>query len=54
MLWLAQRHGQDWRDDEVLVVVYTHRDGDIRIMSSWRAPRRDRESYAKASQARQV
>lgn len=41
-------------DNEVLVVVYTHRDGDIRIISAWRASRHDRESYAEARTARQI
>lgn len=32
-------------DGVVIRVVYTERDGDIRIISAWRAGRRDRETY---------
>ena len=41
-------------DNEVLRVVYTDRDGDIRIISAWRASKHDRESYMDAREARQV
>lgn len=39
-------------DGSVLRVVYTHRDGDIRIISAWKASRHDREAYASAQSAR--
>ena len=32
-------------DGVVLRVVFTERDGDIRIISAWRASKRDRETY---------
>ena len=32
-------------DAQVFRVVYTQRDGDIRIISAWRAGRHDREIY---------
>ena len=32
-------------DGEVLRVVFTERDGDIRLISAWRASRHDREKY---------
>lgn len=32
-------------DGVVIRVVYTERDGDIRIISAWRASRRDRQTY---------
>jgi uncharacterized DUF497 family protein len=32
-------------DGEALRVVFTERDGDIRIISAWRASRHDRETY---------
>jgi uncharacterized protein len=32
-------------DGEVLRVVFTERDGDIRLISAWRAGRHDRERY---------
>ncbi|UMY17873.1 BrnT family toxin [Methylobacterium organophilum] len=41
-------------DNEVLRVVYTLRDGDIRIISAWKASRHDRQAYAQACQARPV
>lgn len=41
-------------DDEVLRVVHTVRDGDIRIISAWRASQHDRDIYAEARRARQV
>ena len=41
-------------DGEVLRVVYVHRDGDIRIISAWRASRHDRQVYAAARAERPV
>jgi len=38
-------------DGVVIRVVYTERDGDIRIISAWRASRRDRETYTKLQDA---
>jgi uncharacterized protein len=32
-------------DGEVLRVVFTEREGDIRLISAWRAGRHDREKY---------
>lgn len=32
-------------DGEVLRVVFTERDGDIRLISAWRAGRHDRKKY---------
>ena len=32
-------------DGEVLRVVFTERDGDIRLISAWRAGKHDRERY---------
>jgi hypothetical protein len=32
-------------DGEVLRVVFTERDGDIRIISAWKAGKHDRERY---------
>lgn len=32
-------------DGTILRVVYSERDGDIRIISAWRAGRHDREAY---------
>lgn len=32
-------------DGEVLRVVFTERDGDIRIISAWRAGKHDRKSF---------
>jgi uncharacterized protein len=32
-------------DGEVLRVVFTERDGDIRLISAWRAGKHDREKY---------
>ena len=32
-------------DGEVLRVVFTERDGDIRLISAWRASKHDREKY---------
>ena len=32
-------------DGEVLRVVFTERDGDIRIISAWKAGRHDRKTY---------
>lgn len=32
-------------DGEVLRVVFTERDGDIRLISAWRASKNDRERY---------
>jgi uncharacterized protein len=32
-------------DGEVLRVVFTERDGDIRLISAWRASRHDRKTY---------
>ncbi|MDP4021710.1 BrnT family toxin [Methylobacterium sp. NEAU 140] len=41
-------------DGVILRVVYMHRDGDIRIISAWRASRHDRQVYAAARAARSV
>ncbi|GJE79315.1 BrnT family toxin [Methylorubrum thiocyanatum] len=41
-------------DNAVLRVVYTLRDGDIRIISVWKASRHDRKVYATARKARPV
>ncbi|HEX4766301.1 MAG TPA: BrnT family toxin [Lichenihabitans sp.] len=41
-------------DNEILQVVYTLRDGDIRIISAWKAGRRDRQVYATARSGRKV
>ena len=38
-------------DAQVLRVVFTERDGDIRIISAWRAGRHDREIYQGALQS---
>jgi uncharacterized DUF497 family protein len=35
-------------DGIVIRVVYTQRDGDIRIISAWKANRHDRETYQEA------
>jgi len=35
-------------DGAVLRVVYVQRDGDIRIISAWKASRHDRKIYAEA------
>ncbi|WP_244471640.1 BrnT family toxin [Methylobacterium sp. ARG-1] len=35
-------------DGVVLRVVYVQRDGDIRIISAWKASRHDRKVYAEA------
>ncbi|OHV16708.1 hypothetical protein BK022_10395 [Methylorubrum extorquens] len=41
-------------DNEVLRLVYTLRDGDVRIISAWKASRHERKAYATARQARPV
>lgn len=41
-------------DNEVLRVVYTLRDGDVRIISAWKASQHDRKVYATARKARPV
>jgi uncharacterized DUF497 family protein len=38
-------------DNEVLRVVFTERDGDIRIISAWKAGANDRETYFNARRA---
>jgi uncharacterized protein len=35
-------------DETILRVVFTERDGDIRIISAWRASSNDRKTYLKA------
>lgn len=39
-------------DGDVIRVVLTERDGDIRIISAWKANRHDREAYEKAREDR--
>ena len=39
-------------DGAVIRVVFTERDGDIRIISAWKANRYDREAYEKARENR--
>jgi uncharacterized DUF497 family protein len=39
---------------EVIRVVFTERDGDIRIISAWKASRHDRETYQEARDARSL
>ena len=41
-------------DGEVIRVVFTERDGDIRIISAWKANRHDRKAYEEARKARSV
>ena len=41
-------------EGEVMRVVYTLRDGDIRIISAWKAGQHDRQAYATARHARPV
>lgn len=41
-------------DGEVIRVVFTDRDGAIRIISAWKANRHDRQTYTKAQQDRPV
>jgi hypothetical protein len=41
-------------DGEVIRVVYTERDGDIRIISAWKANRHEREAYAQHQEAGEV
>jgi uncharacterized DUF497 family protein len=38
-------------DGEVLCVVYTERDGDIRIISAWKAGQHDRQTYQDRTRA---
>jgi len=39
-------------DGEILCVVLTHRGDDIRIISAWKAGKRERQQYEKAREAR--
>jgi len=41
-------------DGEVIRLVFTERDRNIRIISAWKANRNDRKSYQKARADRQV
>ena len=41
-------------DGAVLRVVYTMRDGDVRIISAWKASQHDRDAYAQARHDRSV
>lgn len=41
-------------DGVLLRVVYTRRDGDIRIISAWKAGRYERRSYAEALRFHQI
>lgn len=41
-------------NDQILQVVYTLRNGDIRIISAWKAGRYGRQAYTRARDARQV
>ena len=41
-------------DGEVVRVVFTERDGDIRIISAWKASRHDRQTYQEARGARSL
>jgi len=39
---------------EVIRVVFTERDGEIRIISAWKASRHDRQTYQEARDARSL
>ena len=39
---------------EVIRLIFTERDGNVRIISAWKANRNDRKSYQKARAYRQV
>ncbi len=41
-------------DGEVIRVVFTERDSDIRIISAWKANRHDRKAYQEARKTRSV
>jgi len=41
-------------DGEVIRVVFTDRDGNVRIITAWKASRYDRKNYQKARAHRQV
>ncbi|MBY0611713.1 MAG: BrnT family toxin [Beijerinckiaceae bacterium] len=41
-------------DGEILSVVFTERDGDVRIISAWKAGKHERERYRKTVQSGQV
>jgi uncharacterized DUF497 family protein len=41
-------------DGDVIRVVYAERNGNIRIITAWKASRNDRKSYQKARAHRQV
>ena len=41
-------------DGEIIRVIYTERDGAIRIISAWKANTNDRETYQKAKASRKV
>jgi uncharacterized DUF497 family protein len=41
-------------DREVIRVIYTERDGDIRIISAWKANRHDRQAYAAHKQSGEI
>lgn len=41
-------------DGEVIRLIFTERDHDIRIISAWKANRNDRKTYQKARADRQV
>jgi uncharacterized DUF497 family protein len=41
-------------DGEVIRVVFTERDSEIRIISAWKANRDDRETYTQAHKDREV
>jgi hypothetical protein len=41
-------------DGEVIRIVFTERDGKIRIITAWKASRNDRKNYQKARAHRQV
>jgi hypothetical protein len=41
-------------DGEVICIIYTERDRDIRIISAWKAGHNDREAYTQYKQAGKV
>ena len=41
-------------DGEIIRIVFTERDGKIRIITAWKASRNDRKDYQKARAHRQV
>ena len=41
-------------DGEVIRLIFTERDGNIRIISAWKANRNDRKAYQKARAHRQL